>query len=410
MTQITEPDAPPPIIPNHVTARLSELDLAVARAVPPGGNWKDVPHDIPLKRLDTIRRSYARGEGSRSTYYGRLRGDRPAYTINTYFGRPGNGCHLHHDYQGAQHRVLSQREAARLQSFPDSFIFYGPKTFIDKQIGNSVPPMLAYQVALQLGKPGKFIDLFCGAGGLGLGFMWAGWEPVVANDVEPRFLRTYSANLGQHVVEGDIRDPGVIDRLVAAGQDARHCSSEPLWILGGPPCQGFSTAGKRRSMDDDRNHLFRQYKEVVSALKPDGFVFENVTGLLNMEGGRVFTMISDALAEESESLDSWVLAAEDYAIPQRRKRVILIGHTGVESLKSPPPVTSMQYTPALFESPAPAVTVSQALDDLPPLKAGQDGSQFDYLGSPETPYQLLMRGGFSPSAYLDEVAQSRALA
>src|SRR3972149_3963669 len=86
-------------IPNHVTPALSELDLAMVRAVPPRGNWKDIPITIPSKRLKQIRESYAAGKGSRSTYYGRLHPDCPAYTISTYFNRPGNGCHIHYDYE-----------------------------------------------------------------------------------------------------------------------------------------------------------------------------------------------------------------------------------------------------------------------------------------------------------------------
>ncbi len=83
-------------ISNHFSARLSELDMSIVRCVQPGGNWKQIPTSIPSKRVETIRQSYARGEGSRSTYYGRLRKDRPSYTINTYFSRPGNGCHIHY--------------------------------------------------------------------------------------------------------------------------------------------------------------------------------------------------------------------------------------------------------------------------------------------------------------------------
>src|SRR5271165_4143348 len=101
-------------IPNHYTARLSALDLEIAQAVPPGGNWKNIPQHIPSKRLEQIRESFAAGEGSRSTYYGRLHPNRPSYTVNTYFNRPGNGCHLHYDSDGTQDRVLSEREAARL--------------------------------------------------------------------------------------------------------------------------------------------------------------------------------------------------------------------------------------------------------------------------------------------------------
>ena len=106
------------MIPNHKAAKLSELDMMIVNSVPPGGNWKNIPLDVPSKRIEQIRDSYAQGKGSRSTYYGRLLPDMPAYTINTYFNRPGNGCHIHYE----QDRVLSQREAARLQSFPDDFL------------------------------------------------------------------------------------------------------------------------------------------------------------------------------------------------------------------------------------------------------------------------------------------------
>src|SRR5688572_12906421 len=95
-------------IPNHFSPALSELDLTIARAVPPGGNWKNIPESVPSQRLKQIRESFAAGEGSRSTYYGRLRPDAPSYTISTYISRPGNGCHIHYDYNGGQHRVLSQ--------------------------------------------------------------------------------------------------------------------------------------------------------------------------------------------------------------------------------------------------------------------------------------------------------------
>ena len=152
-------------IPNHFSAHLSDLDMRIVEAVPEGGNWKDIPESIPSKRLDQIRESFKQGGGSRSTYYGRLRADMPSYTINTYFNRPGNGCHIH----PSQNRVLSQREAARLQSFPDRFRFAGPQSIVNNQIGNAVPPLLAYQIAGQLGTPGVFVDLFSGAGGLGVG-------------------------------------------------------------------------------------------------------------------------------------------------------------------------------------------------------------------------------------------------
>src|SRR3989344_3949287 len=95
---------------NHVTYPLSENDLKMVVAIPEGGNWKHIPHHIPSKRLEQIRK----------TVYGRLSWNKPSYTITTYFNRPGNGTYIH----PKDDRVISAREAARLQSFPDNYIFY----------------------------------------------------------------------------------------------------------------------------------------------------------------------------------------------------------------------------------------------------------------------------------------------
>ena len=155
--------------------------------------------------------------------------------------------------------MLSEREAARLQSFPDSFVFCGNHCSIQKQIGNAVPPLLAYQIAKALPWTGQYIDLFSGAGGLSLGFTWAGWEPIVANDIDASFLETYRRNVHESVVHGDIRDQEIVGKLCEIVQ-AKRRANMPLLVLGGPPCQGFSTAGNKRSEADQRNHLFAEFR------------------------------------------------------------------------------------------------------------------------------------------------------
>src|SRR5207237_8233340 len=92
-----------------------------------------------------------------------------------------------------------------------------------------------------------------------------------ANDIEESSAKTYQANIDETIVLGDIRDSRVFDELLETCTRKRN-PGLPLLVLGGPPCQGFSTAGNRRSMDDDRNWLFRQYKKVLQRLKPMGFV------------------------------------------------------------------------------------------------------------------------------------------
>ena len=136
-------------------------------------------------------------------------------------------------------------------------------------------------------------------------------------------------------------------------------------------------------------------------IAPDGFVFENVMGLLNMEKGSVFKMVRETLAESMPFVDHFVLKSDEYGVPQRRSRVIIVGH---EYLKAPAPparLTSMSEEADLFGRLAPAVGVSGALSDLPPLENGEDGQQLDYLCDPETPFQQLMRGVIQPSEYID---------
>ena len=135
----------------------------MVRSIPPGGNWQDIPTSIPSARLEQIRRmSVARGGIVRTTYYGRLRWDRPSYTISTYFSRIGNGCFIHPE----QDRLISLREGARLQSFRDSFRFLGSRTSKFGQIGNAVPPLLAWAIARELKDSAHvtLVDLFAACG------------------------------------------------------------------------------------------------------------------------------------------------------------------------------------------------------------------------------------------------------
>lgn len=393
------------IIPNHKCSKLSDLDIKIVESVPEGGNWKNIPLDIPSKRLEQIRESFAQGKGSRSTYYGRLKRDMPSYTINTYFNRPGNGCHIHFE----QNRVLSQREAARLQSFPDSHIFSGSMTAINNQIGNAVPPILAFQIAenlsKKLGKKGYFIDLFCGAGGLGLGFKLNGWTSGLASDIDKNCVETYKNNLHENVLLGDISDGEFFKKLVTASllvKERAKKENAPFWILGGPPCQGFSTAGHKRTMDDERNHLFKHYNKLLSLVKPDGFVFENVAGLLSMQKGAVFEQVKKAFNENMKSINAWLLHSEKYGVPQRRKRVFLVGFKEEEQVFYEPPQITSLPTEASNNYPN-SVSVGEAISDLPPLEHNEDASHKEYLHPPINAYQKFMRGHISAINYLSEM-------
>lgn len=393
------------IIPNHYASKLSDLDKQIISYVPQGGNWKNIPESVPSRRLAQIRESYKAGKGSRSTYYGRLREGMPAYTISTYFPRPGNGCNIHYK----QDRTLTQREAARLQSFPDNFEFKGSLSAINDQIGNAVPPLLAYQLAVAFPFKGQFVDLFCGAGGLSLGFTWAGWKPIIGSDINPAALETHKANIREEVICGDITSEGIIDAIVERCQLAKAENPElPLFIIGGPPCQGFSTANRYDNMNDQRNWLFKSYADVLSRIKPYGFIFENVTGILNFEQGRFFEMIKNDLSQSVEFMKTLKLNCAEYGIPQRRERVIVVGSSraiiddyNMKPISQVPKVETHQMTIDTGEKKLPhVVNVRDALSDLPAVVAGEDGSSKHYVTAPTSDYQSLMRGMISAEEYI----------
>lgn len=392
------------MIKNHYAHKLSDLDLEMARCVRPGENWKAIATHIPSKRLDQIRESFARGEGSRSTYYGRLHPDRPSYTISTYFSRPGNGCHLHYDYEGGQHRTLSQREAARLQTFPDAFEFLGSKNSVARQIGNAVPPALAYLIANLWGSTGQFLDLFCGAGGLSLGFQWAGWRHVASFDNDVDALETYRLNICERAFRLDLSEEGAWKHVVDAVHSHREGPGAPLILLGGPPCQGFSTAGNRRSMDDRRNHLFKSYAAVLSTLQPSAFIFENVPGLLNMQKGAILNQIISLLEASGYSIQQWLLNAEEFSIPQRRKRLFLVGSHKGSRPPEPPEALTYFGEKSLLQFRLPKVwSVRDALNDLPSISHAEDGSHLPYRKDPENAFQALMRGSLTPTSYFQSL-------
>jgi DNA (cytosine-5)-methyltransferase 1 len=131
---------------NEVTLQtmptMSALDQEFVRHIPQGGNYSNIPDSVATKRIMSFKAS-----GGRTTTYGRLHQDRPAYTINTYFNRPNVGANYHH----REERLITVREAMRLQSFPDHFTpFYSNQRSLHQQIGNAVPPLMARAVAESL--------------------------------------------------------------------------------------------------------------------------------------------------------------------------------------------------------------------------------------------------------------------
>lgn len=364
----------------HTEYAISDNDMLMVKAIPQGGNWRDIPVEVPSKRLEQIRDS-----GGRTTLYGRLAWDRPCYTITTYFNRPGNGCYIHPQ----QNRVLTSLEAARLQSFPDSFIFSGSKTSRTKQIGNAVPPLMAFAIGKKIKREfpqlSTVLDLFAGAGGLSLGFHWAGLETIVANDISKDAVATYANNFPEATsILGDIREPEVAERILS---EVKRNGGADI-IVGGPPCQGFSTAG-RRMIDDPRNQLYKEFVKTVAFLKPKIVVMENVAGLLSSNNGHTYTEIIENFEELGYLVEGRKLLAADYGVPQKRNRVIIIA----SKLKGK---SDLFPTPLL--KPGDFMSVKDAISDIPQeTKPGVDDPV--PLGKASCNYQRLVQGEISAEEF-----------
>lgn len=203
----------------------------------------------------------------------------------------------------------------------------------------------------------NIVDLFAGVGGLSYGFSkLSQFNIIVANEIEKDISTAYKLNHPDvKMLNCDINDlTEDILKEVLNGQNVDI-------IVGGPPCQSYSTLGKRQM--DDRANLFMQYKRVLKILQPTAFVFENVVGILSMDKGKLFNRIQTEFAQLGYMLKYSVLDAVNYGVPQHRERVILVGFKGNNIFEYPKPTHG--------DGLKPFVTLKDAIGDLPVLKSGE---------------------------------------
>lgn len=377
---------------NHTTFKLSDLDLEMIKSIPQGGNWKYIPPNIikKSKRLQRISET-----GGRSTLYGRIDYNKPSYTITTYFNRPGNGTYVHPIHQ----RVLSVREAARFQTFKDDYYFFGNKTQYLKQIGNAVPTLLAYQIARKIKLKtncSKSIDLFCGAGGISVGFKAGGIKSILCNDIEESACVTLKINNPEiNVLCGDITKNEIKNTIekIALKNDVDI-------ISGGPPCQGFSLAGLR-SINDPRNQLFKDFIDIVKRINPKIIVFENVPGLLSFQNGKIYKEIHSLFKELGYNTEGRNLMASDYAIPQKRKRIIIICTKNNLNISPsdlfPDPITVNINT---------QVTAKETIADLEKIDCNENAQ---YINSYESDIIKFFRGLISYNEYIQSKISNQSI-
>lgn len=217
------------------------------------------------------------------------------------------------------------------------------------------------------------LDLFCGAGGMSLGFEQAGFDVVAGVEIDPVHAAVHSYNFPNCRVYRE-------DITTLTGKRIVNENGHIDVVIGGPPCQGFSLIGKR-DMTDDRNKLLMEYMRIVSEVQPDYFVMENVSGL-TVGDARVF------LEEAIEFIENKgysvvkpikVLNASDYGVPQNRRRLFLYGYK--KGLKAPVYPNKKNYK----------VTVEEAISDLPDIDLFDellDNDTIDFKVSPQSQYAI----------------------
>ena len=196
----------------------------------------------------------------------------------------------------------------------------------------------------------RFVDLFCGAGGMTQGFVQAGFCPVASVEINEIASATHRKNFPQcHHYVGDIHDFDPNAWLPEMENNPVHL------VVGGPPCQGFSVAGKRNP-DDERNTLFQQFARVVAELRPFYLVMENVPGILTMQKGAAGRAIIEAFTEIGyPNASVAVLESAAYGVPQIRPRAIFIANR----LGLPNPYPAPQLAPGDYRP------IEAAISDLP---------------------------------------------
>ena len=232
----------------------------------------------------------------------------------------------------------------------------------------------------------NIIDLFAGCGGLTTGFEMAGFNSVLAVEMDNGAAETYKFNHPNTKVL--IEDITKIDKI------SEYIPKEKLddgivGVIGGPSCQGYSLSGNR-DPKDPRNSLFMDYLRIVREIKPKFFVMENVQGMLSMKtktGENVIDLVLSEMDKSGYNVNYELLNAAEFGVPQARKRVIFVGiRKDLEFIKD-------EVLPKGWLFGENQITVEQALMDLPQIKACEGVEEQEYSSEPQNDYQKYCRNG-----------------
>lgn len=204
----------------------------------------------------------------------------------------------------------------------------------------------------------KIISLFSGAGGLDLGLIQAGNQVIWANDIDKDAVATYIENIGDHIICDDIKN---IDISTLPDADV---------VVGGFPCQGFSQANRLRTLEDDRNQLYRFFYDTIKIKQPKFFIAENVKGILSLGKGEAIKQIVADFEAAGYVTSVNLVNMANYGVPQTRQRVLIIGQRidlGKELLFKFPEPTHSKNGELL-----PWVSIKEAIDHFPDPDSDND--------------------------------------
>lgn len=222
------------------------------------------------------------------------------------------------------------------------------------------------------------LDLFCGAGGFSEGFRQAGYKIIGGVDFDQEALCTFSKNFPEAVA---------IEKDLSSGLLSPSDPLEMVFdhkidvIIGGPPCQGFSIAGKRIK-EDPRNTLYKAYLSLIEKLNPRAIVVENVPTIRSLFKGEIARQIQEDFQSLGYNTTVFTLLASDYGVPQNRRRTFFVGIKGGKTFRIPEPTTLTE-----------PLTTEMALSDLPLLEKSLGGEEMAYKSKPRNKYQKEMRKG-----------------
>jgi DNA (cytosine-5)-methyltransferase 1 len=256
------------------------------------------------------------------------------------------------------------------------------------------------------------IDLFSGAGGFSEGFVQSGHQIILASDINRNMCYTYKQNHPKtSVMNSNLLAQEEFEAVIEKAESLLRGRTLNL-LAGGPPCQGFSTAGNWNSADS-RNDLVYIMLKVAQQLQPESIVIENVQGLKWMKKGLILESILSDLSELGYRCSVFTLHAEEYGVPQRRRRIFIVANDSGNEFQKPASLfsgithsrnrTNIKFT---SENLAHPLTVAESIADLPELSQGKGQHIMEY--NPDwiqSSYQLFMRGAISFDSFLRDRAE-----